>query len=134
MTSRCPSCGAPITDDKRFCAHCGCRLPDIGETAGAKAPDEAGLYDEAVQLEELRLKYEMEEKIRREEAEKRQKTTKTLRIKRWVSWILCIAFFCVGFLLNHKNDTLSVIFAVLFFATGIYAVFITLASVFRRRK
>jgi zinc-ribbon domain len=42
-TSECPSCGAAVADEARFCAQCGTRLePGATQTAAVALPDETG--------------------------------------------------------------------------------------------
>ncbi len=125
MENHCPTCGAPITDNVQFCSHCGARLPDTSRTIEIK-------YEDAVKLEELRLKYEAEEKQRQENREAKKRRSKALRIRRWVSWLLCILFLCVAMAIKD-NRTLTGIFGILFFAAGIYAIIITVISVIKRR-
>ena len=125
MQNHCSACGAPITDNAQFCSHCGARLPDAAQTIEIR-------YEDAAKLEEVRLKHESEERQRQEKLEARNQRSKALRIKRWVSWLLCICFLCVAMLIRD-NRTLTGVFGVLFFAAGIYAVIITAMSVFKRR-
>ena len=125
MQNHCPSCGAPITDQTGFCSHCGARLPDTSRTLEIK-------YEDAVKLEEIRLKYENEERQRQEEQESKNRRSRSLRIRRWTGWLLCILFLCVAMSIKD-NRTLTAVFGMLFFAAGIYAIVITIMSVFKRR-
>ena len=120
MQSNCPACGAPITDNSKFCSHCGARLADNEQKI---------TIEDKAKLEEIRLKYELEER----KNESRRTSSKVLKIKRWVSWLLCVACLCVGVFLHKTNENVSVVFGILFMASGIYAVIITFASLFRKR-
>ena len=122
--SNCPSCGSPITDDSRFCSHCGAKLPESTQKLEIKIEDTA-------KLEEVRLKYRMEEANR--------SVSKADKIKRWVGWILCVAFLCLAIITRDPNNqNLSVVFFILFMASGIFAIVVTFTSairkIFRRKK
>ena len=134
MLTNCPTCGAPVTGEGLFCTHCGVRLPDSVPKAETNSRNADGSqYEDTARLEEVRLKYEQEEKQRLEKKEAKERESKVLRIKRWVSGLLCIAFLCLGMVFIDSDNNLSAVFGVLFFATGAYAFFIIVMSVFRKR-
>ena len=124
MQSNCPACGAPITDNSKFCSHCGARLADNEQKI---------TIEDKAKLEEIRLKYELEERKRQENNESRKNSSKSLKIKRWVSWLVCVDCLCAGVFLHETNENVSLVFGILFMASGIYAVIITFASLFRKR-
>ena len=117
MQTHCPSCGAPITEDVPFCSHCGARLPEH------KDP----------KLEEVRLKYEREEKERQENKAAAQSRKKAMKIRIWISWALTLVFFCLMMFLYKGNESLLAIIAILFFVSGIYAIIVSLIFLFRKR-
>lgn len=127
MQNHCPTCGAPITDHARFCAHCGAKLPDADAARTIEIK-----YEDAAKLEEVRLKYEAEERQRLEKQEAGKRGARALKIKRWAGWLLCVLFLCLGMAVR-EDRTLSAIFVLLFVAAGVYAFVITILSVFRRR-
>ena len=139
MQTNCSACGAPITDDARFCSHCGTKLPD--NTQRIEIKSEIKIEDKA-KLEEVRLKYEMEEKKLQERNEAKRSGTRYIKIKLWASWLICIASFAVVMALYKpwpakNNNPLSSVFSVIFFASGIYALIITFISLinkFRHKK
>lgn len=126
MQTNCPGCGAPVTDDARFCSHCGSKLPDNAQRIEIKSEIK---IEDAAKLEEVRLKYQLEEKKRQDKREIKQNGVKGIKIKLWVSWIICVASLGVGMMLYDpfpsKNNPLSMPFIILFFASGIYALIIT---------
>ena len=124
MQSNCPVCGAPITDESRFCSHCGAKLPE--NVRKIKIED-------AAKLEEVRLKYEMQERERQEKNESKRTSSKSLKTKRWIGWLLCIACLCGGMVFRDSNPNLSLVLFILFMASGIYAIIISFASLFRKR-
>ena len=124
MKRNCPGCGAPITDESSFCSHCGTKLPDNVQKIQ---------IEDAAKIEEVRLKYEMQERERQEINESKRRSSKAMKIKRWVSWIFCIVCLCIGVSSVHVNQDLGVIAMLLSCASGIYALIITFASFFRKR-
>lgn len=108
---RCPSCGASIQKD----------------------PNRNSMYEDTAKLEEIRLKYELEERKRQENNESKRNVSKSLKIKRWISWLLCVASLCIGMFTRNSNSDISVVFGVLFFAFGIYAIVISITSIFKKR-
>lgn len=135
MQTNCPACGAPITDDARFCSHCGAKLPD--NTQRIEIKSEIKIEDTA-KLEEVRLKYELEEKKRQEKSESKRSGSRFLKVKLWISWIVCVASLCVGMMLYDpipiKNNPLSTPFMILFTASGIYALVLTFSSLAKKFK
>ena len=124
MQSICPGCGAPITDESKFCSHCGAKLPDNVQKIK---------IEDAAKIEEVRLKYEMQERERQEKNESNRITSKSLTIKRWISWIFCIVCMGVGVSFLEANQNLAVVAILLSFAAAIYAIVITFVSIFRKR-
>ncbi len=102
MSYNCPACGSPITDDARFCSHCGVKLPDNVQRIEIKTENKTQYrYEDAAKLEEIRLRYEREEKMenlrrqeQKEEAEKHAKATKKLCI---ICWAVGIILFSLAF-------------------------------------
>ena len=126
MPTHCPTCGAPITDDARFCSHCGAKLPDNIQRIELKSEIK---YEDTARLEEVRLKYELEEKKRQEKSESKRSGIRFIKIKLWVSWLISIATMCVAMMLYDpipiKNNPLSTPFMIVSTASGIYAIVIT---------
>ena len=134
MQTNCSVCGAPIRDDAKFCSHCGAKLPDSTQKLEIKS--EIKIEDSA-RLEEVRLKYELEERERQEKKEAGRSSSRIRKIKLWTSWLLCIAFLCIGMALFYsgsrdQNKAISTIFMILFMASGIYALIVTFSSIINR--
>lgn len=130
MQTNCSVCGAPIKDDSGFCPYCGARIPENVKKT-----------EDTARLEEVRLKYELEEKKRQEINVSVRNESRALKIKLWTGWLLCIASMCVAVFLRDpgsgKKSPLFTVCAVIFFASFIYALVITFASLihkFRNRK
>ena len=138
MPSNCQVCGAPITDDARFCSHCGAKLPDNTQRIEVKSEIK---FEDTAKLEEVRLRYELEEKKRKEKSESKRSGSRYIKIKLWVSWLICIATMCVAMMLYDpipiRNNPLSTPFMIVSTASGIYALVITFSyfvNKFRDRK
>ena len=123
MQNNCPNCGSPITDDARFCSHCGSKLPDNTQRTVTEIK-----FEDAAKLEEVRLKYALEEK----KSEAKRSGSKSLKIKRWTGWLLCIVCLCLFMIFHETNEPLATVFLILFLASGIYALAATILSVFKR--
>ena len=134
----CPACGAPITDDARFCSHCGTKLPD--DTQRIEIKSEIKIED-AAKLEEVRLKHELEERKWQEKHETKSSGTRYIKIKLWVSWLICIASLCVAMVTYDSieaksHNEIAMPCFIIFIASGIYAIVITFSNLLRkiRRK
>lgn len=123
MQNNCPNCGSPITDDARFCSHCGSKLPDNTQRTITEIK-----FEDTAKLEEVRLKYALEEKI----SDAKRSGSKSLKIKRWTGWLLCIVCLCLFMIFHETNEPLATVFLILFLASGIYALATTILSVFKR--
>ena len=132
MQIRCPSCGAPITDDAKFCHHCGTKLPD--NTQKIEIKSEIKIEDTA-RLEEVRLKYDLEEKKRNDATEIKRNELRVLKTKLWISWILCIVSLCVAITIYNpipiENSPFSTPLFILSVASGIYAIILSISLFFK---
>lgn len=80
---KCPDCGAPITDESRFCSHCGAKLDD-----GVKRT-EININKRIEDVAEIkRADYEeAESRIRQRKEEAKVKQNK---VRHWTCYILII--------------------------------------------
>lgn len=135
MQINCLACGAPVTDGAKFCSHCGTRLPD--NTQRIEIKKEIKIEDSA-KLEEIRLKYALEEKERQAKNESKRNGTRFLKVKLWISWIVCVASLSIAMALYNpipiRYNPLSTPFFILFVASGIYALVITFSWVSKKIK
>ena len=111
MANNCPSCGSPITDDARFCSHCGNKLPDNTLRIEIKTENTTEYktqyrYEDAAKLEEIRLRYEREEKQeeikRQEKKEKEEIKTKGLKKLCLICWIAAAILLLLAILIPEK--------------------------------
>ena len=129
MNNKCPACGAPINDDAKYCSYCGTKYPDNIQRYEIKS--EIKIEDKA-KLEEIRLKYEMEEKERLEKSTSNKGEFKSLKVKLWISWILFIVLFSAAIYLSIQNDTMGLPLAVFSIFIGIYAIITTFSWIFKK--
>ena len=119
----CPACGAPITDDARFCAYCGAKLSD--NTQRIEIKSEIKIEDTA-KLEEVKRKFELEEKKHFDSIRTNKNEFKNLKIKLWISWLICIISFGTALTIYDpipiQNSPFTTPCLVLFVASGIYAI------------
>lgn len=131
----CPACGAPITDDARFCSYCGAKLPD--NTQRIEIRSEIKIEDTA-KLEEVKRKYELEEKKHIDNNNTNKSELKKLKVKLWVSWLICIISLCIAMTIYNpipiKDSPFSTPCFILFFASGIYAIILSFGYLFKKIK
>ena len=112
---KCPDCGAPITDESRFCSHCGAKLDD-----GVKRT-EININKRIEDVAEIkRADYEeAESRIRQRKEEAKVKQNK---VRHWTCYILialsAISWIYVAFNAKTPGSTGLLIIICLFAIEG----------------
>lgn len=124
MSTHCPSCGAPVTEDSRFCSHCGTKLPENVQRIEIQAHNTTEIkIEDAAKLEEVRLRYELEGKKLQDRMETKRQGIKPHKTKCTIALLLSIVFLCISLLVSKGNENLSTVFGILFMASGIYGIY-----------
>ena len=125
---KCPDCGAPITDDSRFCNHCGAKLDD-----GVKRM-EVNINKRIEDVAEMkRADYEEKEsKLRLKQEERKIKQNKAKHLVCYILLIIGVIGIAIMRLFPEAKGNWALFIALLPFI-GAFALFFIVWELFKGR-